>query len=874
MFRYVRLLACALACAACAQPAIAQRLPDTVVPTHYTLTFTPDLATATFTGEAEIIVRVTQPTSTIVLNALELTIHESTVAQGATSAAANVTYDKEAQQVTLQLQRPLADGEARIRTRFAGTLNDTLVGLYLSQTSKRRYAVTQFEATDARRAFPCFDEPAFKATFDITIVADEGDVAISNGRVLRDVPGPGEGKHTVTFATTKRMSTYLVALLVGDFECLEGEAAGVPLRVCATPGHKASLPYAMEATKAILTFFDGYYSIKYPFEKLDQIAVPDFMAGAMENTGAIIYRETELLLDEATATPEGRRRIADVIAHEIAHQWFGNIVTMAWWNDIWLNEGFATWITAKPVAAWKPEWNMPLRAVQDTARALSEDAVASTRPIRAPEARTPEEIQQLFDGITYGKTAAVLRMIEQYLGEEAFRTAVNGYLERHAYANATAEDFWNALKGASGKPVDAVMRSFVTQPGAPLLTVAATCTAGRQQVTVTQGRFFSDPARMRAGSAERWQVPVCFRAAGGEPRCELLSERQQVFSLDACGPWLVANADGRGYYRTEYAPELAGRLASALPQLSPAERLVFLSDQLALVSAERETFAGYLRMLPALGVESAVPVAQVAFRPLRGIADELIAEADRAAFGAWAAGIVRPQLDAVGREPRPAESEDVRTLRALALGLMASVARDQPTISYLTELAARFIAEPASVDSSLVNAALDAAVWNGDAALYERILAALERATDPLVHEKLEGALARFRQPALLERTLERALTPAVRSQDLMTVLYNALAAPETRPLVWAFVKKHFDTIQGRLGSLASTAIVGLPNAFCDAGLREDARRFFGEHPVPGAETTLAQSLERADTCIRMRTREAPILSGWLRESATADSKQ
>ena len=246
MCRYVRVLACALACAACAEPAIAQRLPDTVVPTHYTLTFTPDLATATFTGEAEIIVRVTRPTSTIVLNALELTIHESTVVQGATAAPAAVTYDKAAQQVTLQLQRPLAEGEARVRTRFAGALNDKLAGFYLSQTSKRRYAVTQFEATDARRAFPCFDEPSFKATFDIAIVADRGDLAISNGRVLRDVPGPGEGKHTVTFATTKRMSTYLVALLVGDFECLEGEAAGIPLRVCATPGHKASLPYAME----------------------------------------------------------------------------------------------------------------------------------------------------------------------------------------------------------------------------------------------------------------------------------------------------------------------------------------------------------------------------------------------------------------------------------------------------------------------------------------------------------------------------------------------------------------------------------------------------------------------------------------------------
>ena len=548
--------------------------------------------------------RVARPTTTVVLNALELAISEATVVQGAASMRARVAYDTDKQQATLSLERPLAPGDARIVTRFTGTLNDQLGGFYLSKTAKRRYAATQFEATDARRAFPCFDEPAFKATFDIALVVDRGDVAMSNARVLSDTPGPGDRKHTVTFATTKPMSTYLVAMLVGDFECLEDSGSGVPLRVCATPGQLKSARFAMEATKAILAFYDRYYSIKYPFEKLDQVAVADFMAGAMENTGAIVYRETALLIDDATATPDQRREVAEVIAHEMAHQWFGDLVTMAWWNDVWLNEGFATWMSAKPLAAWKPEWNVGLSSVQGTTEALGADAVASTRPIRAPEASTPNQIMQLFDGITYGKTAAVLRMVEQYLGPETFQKAVNAYLEQHAYGNATAEDFWTTLQTASGKPVDAVMRSFVTQAGAPLLSVSAACTDGRQQITVSQQRFYADPARLKAGSPELWQIPVCFRSPGSAARCELLSRPTQVFTRDTCEPWVFANAAGRGYYRTEYTPDLAARIAAAREDLSPEERVSFLGDQRALIASGRQTLAGYLDLLQAFGVET------------------------------------------------------------------------------------------------------------------------------------------------------------------------------------------------------------------------------------------------------------------------------
>ena len=868
-------LASACACVALfllPAPAGAQRLPDTIVPSHYTLTFTPDLATARFTGEEEIVVRIARRTQTVVLNALDLEIVQASVAQSGNSVHASVAYDTSKQQATLSLERPLAAGEARISTRFRGTLNDQLAGFYLSKTQNRRYAATQFEATDARRAFPCFDEPSLKATFDITLVMDRGDMAISNAPVKRDAPGPGDAQHTVAFATTKRMSTYLVALLVGDFECLEDAVDGIPLRVCATPGQTNHARFAMEATKAIVAFFNRYYSIKYPFEKLDQIAIPDFMAGAMENTGAIIYRETALLVDDATATPEDRRWVADIISHEIAHQWFGDLVTMAWWNDVWLNEGFATWIAGKPLDVWKPDWHMDLAATDEAAYALATDAVASTRPIRAPEADTPAEIQQLFDGITYGKTAAVLRMIEQYVGPETFRAAVNAYLERHAYANATAEDFWTALKETSGKPVDRVMRSYVVQPGAPLLSLAGACASGRQQITVTQQRFFTDPERLRGGSPELWEVPVCIRTPGAEARCELLTQKTQSFTLDKCAPWVVANAGGRGYYRAEYTGDLATGVASALRDLTPDERLAFLSDQLALVAAKRQTYTAYLTMLPALGIEDSEPVARTAFSPLAKIEEEILPPADRPAFHSWVHTLVAPQLARIGRDPKPNEADDTRTLRALLLRLLADAAADGKTIAYLRTLTDAYLANPGSVDPALADAALRVAARHGDTALYDRLTAALDKASTPAIHDQLESALARFQDPALLQRTLQRLLTPAVRNQDLLGVLFTSLANRETRPLVWSFIKDHFDEIQSRLGSLAATAIVHVPQAFCDVTLRDDAVRFFQAHPVKGAKVTLQQSLERASTCIRTREREGPILSSWLREQ-TASSR-
>src|SRR5687767_3604596 len=497
-----------------ASSASAQRLPADVTPIHYDITVAPDLAAAKFTGEETIRVRLAKPSASIVLNAAEIGFREASISAAGKTQTAKVAVDEKREQAAFHVAEPIPAGEAEIAIRYDGILNDDLRGLYLSRANNRRYAVTQLEATDARRMFPSFDEPAFKATFALTAIIDTADRAISNGAIVSDTPGPGPARHTVKFETTPRMSTYLVALTVGDFECREGAADGIPVRICATPDKKHLTGFALEAARQQVEYYNRYYSVRYPFKKLDIVAVPDFAAGAMENTAAIFYRETLLLADE-NASVSVRKDIAKVLAHEIAHQWFGNIVTMQWWDDIWLNEGFANWMMSKPVKAWRPDWHLELDEVADNHAAMALDALRSTRPIRA-KASTPAEIAELFDPIAYEKGAAVIRMVEAWLGEEPFRQGVNAYIEKFQYSNARAEDFWTTLTTVTGKPVDRVMQTFVDRPGLPLISIDVKCGGDAAIAILSQSRYARDPQVAAPAAVRPWEIPVCLKTDAGE----------------------------------------------------------------------------------------------------------------------------------------------------------------------------------------------------------------------------------------------------------------------------------------------------------------------------------------------------------------------
>src|SRR5262249_33891294 len=505
-------------------PAVAQRLPGTARPENYKLKFTPDLENAKFEGDATITVRVLKPTSEITLNAVDIDFHNVTITSGSSTQQAKVTPEKDKEMVVLGVEKPLPAGPATIHITYAGILNDEMRGFYIGKDDQgRKYASTQFEATDARRAFPSFDEPEYKATFDITVVADKGLTAISNQKVLSDDPGPGD-KHTVRFATTAKMSSYLAALVVGNFEYVEGEADGIPIRIYATTGKKEMGRFALEVATHVLKYYDNYFGIKYPYGKLDLVGIPDFSAGAMENTGCITFREVILLIDQKQGSVDLKKTIASVIAHEMAHQWFGDLVTMKWWDDIWLNEGFATWMESKPVKAWKPEWNANLDDVSNTGGTLNVDALDNTRPIHQA-ADTPAQIQELFDGIAYGKAASVLRMLESYLGEDTFRAGINAYLKQHQYGNSTAEDFWGTLAKTSKKPIDQIMPTFVKQAGAPIINVKAQCSGNSTTVQLAQQRYYYNRAKFEAPGDQLWQVPICLKgsASGKTAKCELLT---------------------------------------------------------------------------------------------------------------------------------------------------------------------------------------------------------------------------------------------------------------------------------------------------------------------------------------------------------------
>ncbi len=857
-----------------AGPATAQRLPQTAVPERYRITLAPDFGSNSFAGDETIAVRVLEPTSSITLNALELEFQEATVTAAGERQPATVATDAQREMATLAVSKPLAPGPAEIHIRFTGILNDKLRGFYLSQAHHRKYAVTQFEPTDARRAFPCFDEPAMKATFQISLVVDRGDTAISNGKIVSDAPGPGDSRHTLNFSTTPKMSTYLVAMAVGDFQCREGAADGIPIRICATPDKQQLTGFALKSAERVLDYYNHYYGIKYPFGKLDVLAAPDFEAGAMENTAAIFYRETELLIDDQKASVGAHQLVARILAHEIAHMWFGDLVTMKWWDDIWLNEGFATWMSHKPIAAWKPEWDEPLDQAQSTGAALSADSLNSTHPIRV-QVEAPAEINQYADAITYDKTAAVLSMLESYVGEDKFRAGVNAYLEKHAYSNATSEDFWNALDASSQKPVDQIMRRFVDQAGPPLVSLSAQCQGGTTSVTLDQRRYFYGRAAFEAGSSELWQVPVYLKwpdAAQGTPRYVVLKDKQQDFNLPGCAPWVFANADARGYYRSAYTPEALRKIAAdAEQQLTPAERITLLNDAWAMVRVGRAGIGDFLSLAEGVQSDRTPAVVLALLGRLDYIGDDLVSGPEREPYRAWVRRLVRPMAQELGWEPAPHESDERRRLRAGVLHALAYTGRDPEALAQARRMAERYMKDSSSVDASLATTVVRLAALEGDAALYDRFLAAARSTPLPEDAYRYLYVLTYFGDRELLKRALDYVLSPDVRSQDAAYVILSVLLNPEGRELGWEFVKARWPEVEKKLTAYSGPYLVRhTGDAFCDAKSRGDLERFFTQHQVVGAERSLQQALETVDDCADLRSLQESNLVSWLKQRSAS----
>ncbi len=843
----------------------AQRLPNVAIPQHYTLQLTPNLQTATFTGKETIDLTLAQASDVIVLNAWQLKFDAVTAQVDGESLSAVVSFDDNVQQATFHFARRLPAGPVTLKIAYSGTLHGDLRGFYLSKTATRNYAVTQFEPTDARRAFPSFDEPALKATFDVSLIVAQGDTAFGNTNIVSDTPGPGPGEHTIRFARTPKMSTYLVAFVVGDFKCLTGESDGVPIRACATPDKVQLAQFALSGAEFFLHYYDTYFGIKYPMPKLDMIAIPDFEAGAMENFGAITYRETAMLVDEKTASVDAKKVVAVDVAHEMAHQWFGDMVTTKWWDNIWLNEGFATWMSQKPLAAWKPEWDIPQDQASELNKTLDLDGGRVTRTIRA-RADTPAEINEMFDGITYGKAAAVLLMTENYLGDQVFRAGVHSYLQAHMYGNATAEDFWSALQQSSGKPVDKIMESLVTQPGVPLLTFGRVHDG---RVQVTQKRFVLNPQETK-DQQQSWTLPVCMKNKAAQSDCPILSaagQRLQVPDAEV----FYGNAGGKGYYRSRYdSAEYQDLLRRVESSLTPPERITFLGSQWALAHAGIATVGDFFDLAAAVRDDSSPFVIDTVTTAVRNI-DQKVASTpqEHAQIASWVRENFAPALSRLGL-PAAADSAGKNLLRATLFELVGDIGADPQIILQARQMAQQYLRQPASVDATLADRALKVAAQNGDAAFFDQLQAIYQTSGDPQLRIHALRALARFRDPALVVRTMEYASSAKVRNQDAIGLVQIEMSDRRTRDTAWQWMQQNWSLVQAQITTWGGGYLVASTGSFCSQERASQVKAFFEQNRVQATAHALNRAQDNIADCVDLRAAQSANLEQWLRTEAAA----
>jgi len=839
------------------------RLPRHVEPERYDLEISPDLERATFTGRERIAIEVKEPTRRIALNAAELEVSAVSLRSTADEArTASFSFDETEERLIIDLEEVIPAGRWDLEIDFSGTINDKLRGFYRStfkdaDGAERVIAATQFEATDARRAFPCWDEPDRKAVFGITLIIDPALAAFSNCAEIERTEQP-DGQVAVRFADTIVMSTYLVAFVVGPLEATDPiDVDGVALRIVHVPGKQDLCGFAGEIGAHALRFFSAWFNIAYPGDKLDLIALPDFASGAMENLGAVTFREQLLLLDPATASQVDRERVADVVSHEIAHMWFGDLVTMRWWNGLWLNEAFATLMEMLSVDDFRPDWNRWVTFGLSRGTAMSVDALDSTRPIEFPVGR-PEEAEGMFDVLTYEKGAAVLRMLERYLGAEEFRRGIRLYLESHAYGNAETTDLWDGIETATEEPVRSIMDSWIFQAGYPLVSVND---AADGHVQLEQRRFKLSGASNQEDPTI-WSIPLLLRAAmdGVEQTHRLLlSERAQTVDLGGKPEWVVANAGGSGFYRVRYDGGLAGALRADLGRLDPLELFNLVSDTWAAAlsgQGDLTDFAELVRLLRGDEDPAVWSLAAGALDFIHRVADE----AGKAAVEEYLRSVFSPAFAETGWKAAPGEPATRGTLRSTLLSALGTTGADAEVRQRATALHADLLQDRSAADADLAGALAGIVAAMGGAEEYEQILDRFRHPATPQEEVRYLYALAAFRREDLLRRTVEMALGGEVRTQNAPFLVSVALSNRAAGPMAWEMLKADWDGFTERIPQNSVVRMLeGLVN-LCRPELVADIRSFFAAHPVRSSQKTLDQILERLDVNTAFAQRQADVI--------------
>ncbi|KAJ2723262.1 hypothetical protein GGI07_002764 [Coemansia sp. Benny D115] len=865
-------------------------LPTNVTPLHYDLLLAPDLDSLAYTGEVHIRVRINEATDKIVLHSNELDIKEASLVSTALKAegplsASGISLNKDDETVHLAFAQSLPGGdEATLSIKFSSVLNDLMVGFYRSKYTDangatKNMATTQFEPTDARRAFPCWDEPMQKATFDVTLRVKEELTALSNMDIAKSI-SVGDGLKEVSFNTTPIMSTYLLAFIVGELDYIEAHTSGkhngrpIPCRVYTAPGNSEKGRFALDVTVQVLEYFADVFGIAYPLPKLDQVAINDFEAGAMENWGLITYREVALLVDGANTSSRAKQYVAEVVSHELAHQWFGNLVTMEWWSELWLNEGFATWVGNLAVDHLFPEYHMWTQFLIDNLqRALSLDALRSSHPIQVPVQRSAD-ISQIFDAISYSKGASAIRMLSSYIGLDNFFKGIRAYLQKHKYANASTEDLWNALSEASGVNVTQFMALWTRKIGHPILTV--TELEGGKQIQVQQNRYLSAGKATDAEDETEWWVPLGITTSDNKSARpdDVLKARSATFDVPvASSKWYKLNKDTVGIYRVKYPASAVVNIAQAIMQgeLEINDRIGIIADAASLAVSGHSNTSDFLTLLQAYSGETEFVVWQDINTRTDALrlawsneSEEVRDKIDALLRTLYAPLVKRLGWNAVG------DNEDslMSRLRALAIAGAASANDRQVVDEAIRRLNAYFEGNKAEVNTDTIRAVFMAAVHHGGRAEFEKVKGYFLDTENP-VDQRLAAlsSLGYSRDAELISELLEFALSDNVRNQDVHQALAAIGLSAVGRELVWKWYQDNYDLLTARyrasmsyMGLLIRVSIGG----FVGADKAEEVERFFAARDTSKYQRVLDQSLEKIRSNTAWFEKSRDDVRAWL----------
>ncbi len=865
-FQNMRFMTAALAALSLLPAALALQdegrevLPTNAVPSAYRLEVTPDANALSFSGTVEIDIALKEASDTLVLNGHDIKVERATVSDFEGTGTAS--YDEKLERITLKFPAALPAGKQTLKIAYVGKIYETSSGLFATHYSdngvKKTMITTQFEPGYARRLAPMWDEPALKAVFDVAMVIPADQEAMSNMPVAGTDAMEG-GKKRVRFAQTPKMSTYLLFVAAGDLERTVSSAEGVELGALTRKGDGARTKAAMEATQRILPYFNEYFGVKYPLPKLDQIAVPG--AGgfsAMENWGAILYFENAFLIDPLLSTQSDRQGVFNVIAHEMAHQWFGDLVTMSWWSDLWLNEGFATWMQKKVSNALNPTWNVWVRGVGTQQGAMTQDARQSTHPIVQP-AKNIEEAEAAFDGITYSKGQSIITMIEAYLGEDKFREGIRAYMKKHAYGNTVSENLWAALQAQSGEPVTDIAHDFTLQSGVPLLVVEAMkCEGGNTTVKVRQDRFAVDASKDQKLT---WRVPVVAATAGGTGETRAVVNGAAELTVPGCGA-LTLNAGQTGYYRTLHTPEGFAALKADFAKLKLIDQLGLLHDTGALAMAGYRPVTDYLDIAQLVQPGADVELwGQVmgAYGWLRSL---YRGEPGEDAFRAFMKSRLRPELDHLGWDAKDGEAPGAAILRSSLITSLVDLGDE----SVIAEARKRFdglMKYQGSLSGDMRSALTNAVAIAADEATWTQLVKSAANAPSPLEQRFYLRALTQVNDPGLAAKTLDYLLSPSV-SKQLGPKLIGAMAGNHP-DLVWAFVLKHIDELSARTDAMWRFGFLpDIASASAHAKRADELKAYFDASAKDAPRIEMQRAIDDILYSDTVRTKRLPEVSAWL----------